>query len=239
VLWRKTWLETRSRFLIALAIFVAGAVQVASRLAVKDELQLNDFRIHMAHVELSFLWILWSVLLMMGGLLRERTAGTALFTLALPVTRLRILGLGIALRLGQCVALVVAPCVAFFATAEARGVGIDASQSLLHIELMLVGGLPFIAAAILISSIVEGEYAAPSISLAIIFADAAALAVEKTSPLYFLREYNPWHLMVDSTQWDSHAMTLTPIRWDQAVPALIVTVGMTMFAFRSIQRRDF
>ncbi len=210
------------------------------RLAVTDDLGLNPLGMHLAHETLSLLWIVWAVpSLMMGGLLRERSTGTALFTLALPVTRLRILGVGVALRLCQCVALVVAPCVTVFVIAATRGVALSASQTWLHIELMLIGGAPFIAAALFVSSAIEGEYAAPAVSLSVLFADAAVLAVDKTSPFYFLRDYNPWQLMMGIPQWESYEMLLSPIRWTQAVPGLSVALTLAILVVRSVETRDF
>src|ERR1700727_581425 len=91
MLWYKAWLETRSRFLIALV----GSVVLCSRLVVVFlgrgvPNQLNQV-LHATHETLAAVWLLAITLIMMGGLVRERAIGSSSFTLSLPVSRLRLM----------------------------------------------------------------------------------------------------------------------------------------------------
>ncbi len=90
MLWYKAWLETRSRFLIALV----GAVALCSRLVVvflnKGAPNQLSQVLHATHETLAAVWLLAVTLIMMGGLLRERAVGSSSFTLSLPVSSIAL-----------------------------------------------------------------------------------------------------------------------------------------------------
>src|ERR1700722_16560339 len=95
MLWYKAWLETRSRFLIALV----GSVALCSRLVVVfltkgAPTQLSQV-LHATHETLATVWLLAVTLIMMGGLLREKAVGASSFTLSLPVSRWRLVSVRI------------------------------------------------------------------------------------------------------------------------------------------------
>lgn len=135
MLWYKSWLETRWRFLIGLALLMfsaAGAVLAYPRVvkllplvptvAVSGELGrrireaaelMRDYR--------GYVWSQWlrqsmtqmlsifAVLLGTGGLLSQASGGGALFTLSLPVSRTRLLGVRTATGLAELLALAFLP----------------------------------------------------------------------------------------------------------------------------------
>ncbi|HEY0994130.1 MAG TPA: hypothetical protein VGD80_44040, partial [Kofleriaceae bacterium] len=127
MLWHKTWLETRSRFLIGLALAVCSAcATVFSYSAVRELLPLTpppdvdgelarrirdtaqlvrDYRgyvwVQWFARNLRDVWSLFAMLLGTGGLLAQATRGGALFTLSLPVARGRVLGVRAAVGLGE------------------------------------------------------------------------------------------------------------------------------------------
>ena len=113
MLWYKAWLETRSRFVIALVGCVAfclmwvvefGKGIVASR----GQAGLYEL-FHMAHAGLCFCWVLAVTFLMMGGLLQEKVVGASAFTLGLPVSRLRLMSVRFGMGFVQAIALAVCP----------------------------------------------------------------------------------------------------------------------------------
>src|SRR5688500_12923890 len=92
---RKLWLESRWRFLIGVAL-VAGvsAVDVAQANLVMPRMglshdQFNQFVWKIYFTRVSLAWMMATLLLTAGGLLREQTLGTSVFSLSLPISRSR------------------------------------------------------------------------------------------------------------------------------------------------------
>src|SRR5271166_824768 len=122
MLWYKAWLETRARFLISLAgitalcVFrVSGGIHDAPAWTLMG---LNYYYLVLRQGQ-EFLMLMWLVaitLLMMGGLLQEKTNGSAPFTLALPVSRMRLMSVRIRAGLIQAALLIVVPWAAMYAT---------------------------------------------------------------------------------------------------------------------------
>src|SRR5262245_21086072 len=114
MLWYKSWLDTRTRFWIGLAILVilaAGTVfdypsisklmplvnieadGVAGRMIREAADVERDYRGFVwwewVRQNLTQTWTLFAVLLGSGGLLSQASGGAALFTLSLPASRMR------------------------------------------------------------------------------------------------------------------------------------------------------
>jgi ABC-2 type transport system permease protein len=115
------------------------------------------------HQILVMMWALAVTLIMMGGLLRERATGSSAFTLALPVSRARFMLVRIGMGLAQAVVLAIVPWVAMFMIGDIFGKTHSASQAAFYLLLLLGGGLVFFAMAVLISSLISGEYTALSL----------------------------------------------------------------------------
>jgi ABC-2 type transport system permease protein len=179
MLWYKAWLETRSRFLLSLLNIVAlcsfnvyhgneGAMPYT-------KLEYYYIVLHGGHSMLCMLWVLAVTLLAMGGLLREKAVGTAPFTLALPVSRARLVAVRISMVLGQAMALIIVPWTAMFLIGTLNGKAHSLQQAFFHIVLLAGGGVVFLGTALLISSLVEGEYTAPLVSFGVLIAISALL----------------------------------------------------------------
>src|SRR5262245_52326899 len=147
MLWHKTWLETRSRFLIGLALAACSACvtvftyskvlellplappkDVDGELArkIRDAAELvRDYRgyvwLRWFGGNLRDAWTLFAMLLGTGGLLAQATRGGALFTLSLPVPRSRILAVRAAVGFGELVALGFVPSLLVVALSPAVG----------------------------------------------------------------------------------------------------------------------
>jgi len=114
MLWYKAWRESRTRFVLsALALTLICLIIVFSQ---KENRGASE--------EISFIEYIWvftystyakdlflvaTLLLGFGGLLRERTTGTAGFTLALPVLRSELVAVRVAVGLLQMAGLAVLP----------------------------------------------------------------------------------------------------------------------------------
>jgi ABC-type transport system involved in multi-copper enzyme maturation permease subunit len=161
MLWYKAWLETRSRFLISLVGMVAlcSVFVLHGDRNVIDEVSADyyNFVFFEGHQILMMMWALAVTLIMMGGLLREKAAGSSAFTLALPVSRTRLMMVRICMGLAQAVVLAIVPWTAMFTVGSIFGKTHSLSQAAYYLVLLLGGGLVFFAMAVLISSLISGE----------------------------------------------------------------------------------
>lgn len=233
MLWYKAWLETRSRFLIALV----GSVALCSRMVViflrnGAPSQLSQV-LHATHETLAAVWLLAVTLIMMGGLLREKAAGSSWFTLSLPVSRLRLMSVRIGMGLMEAILLAILPWIAMLIAAKVADKTHFISQASIHVFLLLGGGVLFLAASFLISSFVEGEYTAPIVSCGAIIMLAYVLSGDK------LRPYSPWAFMLGSEYFHWRTAQLAPISWGFAGGFVAIAALMALVSIKVIQRRDF
>jgi ABC-2 type transport system permease protein len=234
MLWYKAWLETRSRFLIALV----GSVALCSRLVVvflsKGAPNQLSQVLHATHETLAAVWLLAVTLIMMGGLLRERAAGSSSFTLSLPVSRLRLASVRIAMGLMEGILLAILPWIAMLLAAKVADQTHFIAQASIHVFLLLGGGVLFLAASFLISSFVEGEYTAPIVSCGVLIMLAYLMSDDK------LRPYSPWAFMLGSEYFHWHtAQFVGPIAWIHAGVFVAIAALMTLASIKLIQWRDF
>ena len=144
------------------------------------------------HQILVMMWALAVTLIMMGGLLREKATGSSAFTLALPVSRGRLMMVRICTGLAQAVTLAIVPWIAMFSVGSIFGKTHSFSQAAYYLVLLLGGGLLFFAMAVLVSSLISGEYTAPVVSFGVVIVTAVALSSAA------LRPYSPWEFMTGS-----------------------------------------
>ena len=125
MLWYKAWLETRSRFLISLFGMVALCsvfVLHGDRDAIYEVgTDYYNYVLFAGHQILVMMWALAVTLIMMGGLLREKATGSSAFTLALPVSRTRLMMVRICMGLAQAVVLAIVPWTAMFTVGSIFG----------------------------------------------------------------------------------------------------------------------
>jgi ABC-2 type transport system permease protein len=238
MLWYKAWLETRSRFLISLC----GMTGLSCLLVYYDNHDTTPYTqpsyynhvLHGAHHRLIVMWLMAVVLLMMGGLLREKAVGAASFTLSLPVSRTRLAGVRVAMGLIQALTLAVLPWGAMFVTAMLSGKSHSVGQACFHVVLLAGGGIVFVGAALLVSSLVEGEYTAPVVSYGIV------LLVSVEFGKGPLRPYNPLEFMMGSNFFDRHSGLLVgPIPWAYAGASAVLAGILMAASVVAIRRREF
>lgn len=229
MLWYRVWLETRSRFLIGLGLLIvvaAGTVMgystarelapLARELdlsgplaqAVKESLELqSSYR--------GYIWLRWftdnlaqlgtlfAVMLGSGGIVSYASGRGTLFTLALPVTRNRLIGVRAACGLGQWMLVVFASSLiiplASPTVAEAYGL----VDTLVHAFSLFIVGTLFFCLALLLSTIFNDVWRPMLIALAVAVVLAACefalrdalpfgLVRTMTAESYFLTGEIPW-----------------------------------------------
>jgi ABC-2 type transport system permease protein len=186
------------------------------------------------HQILVMMWALAVTLIMMGGLLREKATGSSAFTLALPVSRTRLVMVRICMGLAQAVVLAIVPWTAMFTVGSIFGKTHSVSQAAFYLVLLLGGGLVFFAMAVLISSLISGEYTAPVISFGAVIVTAVALSSAA------LRRYNPWEFMTGLEYLNRHTNVLVlPVPWLQAAIYIFLAALLLALSVRVIQQREF
>jgi len=238
MLWYKAWLETRSRFQISL-LGIVGLCSFAVYIDDKNATPFDkaDYYYHVlisGQMLLATMWVIAVTLLMMGGLLREKASGTSSFTLALPVSRTRLMLVRIGMGLMQSVVLAIVPWSAMFLIGATVGKTHSVSLAIFLIVLLLGGGSLYFAIALLISSLVEGEYTAPIVSYGIFVAGLILLNGQKLGP------YNPWIFITGLRYLHWYpSFSAGPIPWLHIVVTLLIALVLMGISIRSIQRRDF
>ena len=246
MLWYKAWLETRWRFLLCLGglafcsgffVLVNGTGDNFHRLPTfafgGREARALLFR---AHVGLVALFPIAAILLGMGGVVREKAVGTSSFTLALPVSRTHLMLSRVGIGVLEIASLTFAPWILMLAVTYfylRQPISLSFASPLLIA--LFAGGLLLYAMAVLISSVIEGEYTAPVVAFGIFVLDIyGTVIIQALRPLNIvvfmrLQEY------VNRQNWT----ILSPLPWGGIAG---VVCGMTLFFAASmvaVAVRDF
>ena len=238
MLWYKAWLETRSRFLISLIGIVAlcsfSVLYGDRNVAYEVGSEYYNFVLYEGHQLLVLMWTLAVTLIMMGGLLREQATGSSSFTLALPVSRGRLMMVRICTGLAQAFTLAIVPSIAMFVVSSVFGKTRSFSQAVCYLVLLLGGGVLFFALAVLASSLISGEYTAPAVGFGAVIVTAVALSSAT------LRRYSPWEFMSGERYRSEQTNLLSlPIPWLQAAIYMLVAGLLLAISVKAIQRREF
>ena len=238
MLWYKAWLETRSRFLLSLigmVVLCSVFVLHGDRTVIYDvAADYYNYVFFFCHQILAMMWVLAVTLSMMGGLLRERATGSSAFTLALPVNRTRLMMVRICTGLIQAVALAIVPWMAMFSVGSIFGKTHSISQAAFYLVLLLGGGALFFGIAVLVSSLISGEYTAPVVSFGAVIVTAVALST------VLLRPYSPWGFMTGSEYLNRQTGLLTwPIPWLQTAIYILLAGLLLAISFQLIKRQEF
>jgi ABC-type transport system involved in multi-copper enzyme maturation permease subunit len=179
MLWHKAWLETRWRFITGLVLLVCSAAtsillypkivpllkmgpppgltgELGARVA--EVLQLSQtFRGYLwsqfFNNNLPTLWSIFAVLIGTGGLLSQVSRGGAIFTLSLPVSRRRLVGVRAVTGLGEILVLALVPSVLVSLLSPAIGESYRLGDALVHGLCVFMAGTVFFSLTFLLSSI--------------------------------------------------------------------------------------
>lgn len=241
MLWYKAWLETRARFLSCLfgiTLIIAFFVHHAESIILPQWRHSNSSNnlVFFAQGYLTGVWILSVILLGMGGLVRERAVGTSPFTLALPVSRTRLIGVRMALVIFQAISLAVIPWIAIIVITHLAGSPILLSQAAFYLLLLISGGLIYLAMAILISSLIEGEYTAPAVAYGLTILTGIVFGnVSRLRPYLDI-----WRFMGGDNHLDKSTYLLVgPFPWAGASACLFIAAAMLFSSVLAIQRQEF
>jgi len=183
MLWYKSWMETRWRFLIGLALLICAATstvltypQVIKLLPLATKLDLSgvigqrvaesielarDYRGYVWSQwflkNMPQLWALFAVLLGTGGLLPAVSGGGGpLFALSLPASRNRVLGVRVGSALAELGVLAFIPSLALPVLSPTVGQTYAVADALIHSACLFIAGSVFFSLATLLSTVFSG-----------------------------------------------------------------------------------
>lgn len=253
MLWYKAWLETRWRFYIGLIVLAAIAILTAltQPLVLKlipsfqgvqgkfgEELRaafnlMRDYR--------SYIWMQWwaknlvqawtvlAVLIAAGGLVTETSRGCALFTLALPVTRRRLLWVRAALGALETAVLALVPSLVIPAISPLIGQSYWRVDLLLHPLFLVGGGMVFFSFTFLLSTVFTDQLKPIVIAVGL----AAFLGVLWMA----IRDLAPYSLFKVMSAESYFYRGVLP--WKGLIISLAMSAAMFYASFRIVERRDF
>jgi len=243
VLW-KAWQESRSRFFSALVLLasvviyalIMGPGDVARhRYLHPDKPYFYSTYIWegLFHYSLQGLWILGAFVVALGGLRREKATGTALYSLGLPVTRMRLflsrsaLACAEAIALGVVSALLI-PIVSFFV-----GESYPFDQALAFGALMGAAGLVIVAIGLLLSEMFEGEFTAAAVGL------CALTTIFLSYKAETLSGWNVFDVMSAASYVDPTTRLLNgSAPWPGLIVCLLVSIILLIATGLMIRARD-
>ena len=239
MLWYKAWLETRARFLLCLlgTTAICGAFTIRTQAqAMPDTSPWYFASVNFyAHQYLAGMWLLSAVLLGMGGLVREGAAGTAAFSLALPVSRRAMAGVRIGCGAVQMVLMGVVPWMAIGGGTLVGGHPLEWDQVGRYLVLLLSGGFVYFSGSLLVSSLVEGEYTGPAVAMVIVIVSALVPGMVKS-----WRPFSVIGLISGGDLLDKQRYLLRdPFPWLPVGVSLVLTAALLWLSVRAVESREF
>jgi ABC-type transport system involved in multi-copper enzyme maturation permease subunit len=255
MLWYKSWLETRWRFAIGLAILILSATgtvlaypRVLTLLPLMPAVDTsNEVGRRIKEIgDLSrtyggYIWAQWlhqnmtqmlslfAALLGTGGLLSQASGGGALFTLSLPVSRDRLLGARVATGLTELLVLAFIPSLALPLLSPAVGGTYAIGDALVHGACAFVAATVIFSAASLLSTVFTDVWR-PAL---IVCGAAAVLGV--IEPFFGQRSrYSLFGIMAGEMYFRGDGLP-----WLGLLASAVVSAAMLFAASRNLARQDF
>ncbi|HVF49010.1 MAG TPA: hypothetical protein VNA19_02915 [Pyrinomonadaceae bacterium] len=253
MLWHKAWWETRWRFLTGLLVMclLSASVVLTQPLVSKMQLDLPDLGERMNTMVREMMsvivtyqgyiwsqwfaknlintWALFAVLLGVGSVLTETARGSALFTLSLPVTRARLLGVRALVGVLELSVLAFVPSLLVTLLSPLIGQTYPLTDALLYSFLTLAGGLVFYSFAALLSCIFADQLKPIVIGVLVTF-------ILNILPLFhsIFERYNVYRVMSGESYFKGNGLP-----WVGLLVSLALSVVMYASAWRIIERKDF
>ncbi len=244
LLW-KAWTESRARFFSALTLlisFVAYAVLTSPGFLARYNAHFPDKPLFYSvyvwtglfHYALEGLWVLAALVVALGGLAREKATGVALFSLGLPVSRLRLFLIRAVVAWGESIMLGLTSAILIPLLSSLVGEAYPFPQALLFGVWMSVAGLVILAFCLLISELFEGEFTAPVVGL------CTLTAIFLGYRSHTLRGWNVFDVMSATASIDSKTQLLIgSFHWLDLATCLFFSAILLFAAGAWIRARDF
>ncbi|HYE87213.1 MAG TPA: hypothetical protein VEA16_12710 [Vicinamibacterales bacterium] len=175
---------------------------------------------------LSNMGVFFAILLGCGGLVSETSKGSALFTLALPVTRRRMVGTRAGAGLAQCFVIAMVPPLAIAILAPAVGQRFTLVDALSHGICLFFVGAVFFGLASFLSTIFADIWRPLVIALGVAMTVAVASFVVPQLDLFSVMN------------GESYFRTGS-LPWTGLLTSAVLTTALLYGAAESLERRDF
>jgi ABC-type transport system involved in multi-copper enzyme maturation permease subunit len=242
MIWRKTWLESRGRFLLTALIlaltvvwWILDANRQMARYDIKPAMTFTRYVsiVYGGHIQLF--WVASCIILGLGGLVRERAQGTAQFTLVLPISRQRWMAMRAAVAAAEAAVLALVPVIVIPIAATLIGRSYPPWEALKFSALLFFSGIVFLSLSLLYSSVLPGDVAA-------VGAGAVSVYLAFNSQNYFyywLPIFNISRFMSGFEFLDLRTGFLTGCPWFGIFASLSITSVLLWVAVQMIRRQDF
>ena len=252
MLWHKAWLDTRWRFAIGLVILLlAGCAAVLGypdtmkalaqvspadgeigRQISETAALIRDYRSYIwsqwFRQTMRELWALFAVLLGAGGLLAQVSRGGALFTLALPVSRRRLLGVRAAVALAELLILALAPSLLIPLLSPAIGQSYRLVDAIVHGTCMFIAGSVLFSFTFLLSTVFRDVWRPPLITLCL------AVALRLLEQFFGLEHVSLLSVVTAESYFHGGG-----VPWLGLIVSAAVSAGLLYAATENIARQDF
>jgi hypothetical protein len=255
MLWYKSWLETRWRFVIGLGVLfisASGSVlfypRVVEMLSQVPNLQLSGEigrRVSEATAlsasyrgyiwsqwfvtNMPELWIVFAVLIGAGGLLSQASGGGALFTLSLPVPRARLVNVRAATGLAELFVLALVPAIWIAVLSPAIGQSYAVRDAVVHGLCLFVGGTVFFSLTFVLSTVFNDLWR----PVLIVLCGSALLALAEQ----FIRELAPYSVF--AVMRAGAYFHGGPLPWSGLAATAALSAALLHMASRNLSRQDF
>ncbi|HEY3053006.1 MAG TPA: hypothetical protein VGK04_06395 [Thermoanaerobaculia bacterium] len=251
MLWYKSWLETRWRFLIGLVLLLCSAaatvftypqilklLPLAAPSASGVIAQRIRESVELAREYRGYVWSNWfrqnlaqwatlfAVLLGTAGMLAS--SGGALFTLSLPISRPRLLGIRAATGLAELFVLAFVPSLLIPLLSPAIRQSYGAGTALIHSACLFIAVSVFFSLAFLLSTIFDDPWRPLLIALAIAFALALI------DQLLHIQAFSLYRVMSAETYF-----RMGRVPWGGLLASAAASALLYYAAVANIARRDF
>ena len=251
MLWYKAWLESRTRFLTTagtLSVFCLFVVLFQNQIqaqgsSIPSGLRSRVYSEHIYNLIYSGtakgIFSILVIFLGLGGLLRERAPGTAILTLALPASRLRLLAVQIGVGLSEMAVLALVPALLIPGVSPFVHQSYPIPQALQFSVLWFGCGTIIFATAFLSSVLLGGEYTAPVACFILLFLDTAIALWRPLRP-YRLNMF--WTMGgVGMMHWglQDTLVLSSPLPWARLLTISLISIALLAIAAHVTQRQDF
>lgn len=247
----KAWRESRARFLLS-----AGTIATLCTTVVLFNVQMRNnpgrvphgfkaltYNEHVYHFIYSGtakgLFSVLVLLIGLGGLLRERSRGTAPFTLALPASRTRLILSQVAVGSLEVIAIAALPLLLIPTLSPLVHESYPASESLHFALLWSTGGLMIFGASFLCSVLFTGDYTALIVAFLALFGVplVARLPVVEAYQVNFLMTMGEFGTM----HWNpEHTLLLpSPMPWIRVLMFCGLSAAFLWIALMVTKRQQF
>jgi ABC-type transport system involved in multi-copper enzyme maturation permease subunit len=239
----KTWKDSQDRFfagVLALIAYCAVGVLFHGQIADSFSVRLvgDSYGRYVGSIVLGgpgkMVFVLTVIFLGVGGLLRERSHNTAIFTLALPVSRGQLVSAHGAIGLAELSVLAFIPAMSIPALSVLAHQSYPMGQALRYGLMRLVCGAFLFALSFLFSVVLKGAYTAPMACLFTLYLQAQ---VAWWRPL---RPYNLNPLRTMDGGWNLGPLRNIngPLPWRSLSIMILMALVFFVAADRITQKHD-